>query len=339
MQLIHLFVLLFYSFSLLGKGVNTKTSLSPAEDFIHEVAVIGSGPAGLGAALITAKEKAVTIIFSGDVPGGPVNAVTCMGNWPGSVKGKGKDVIARLFSQVEKAGATVLAKTVIHGDFSKWPYRLYTSSNEEYVAKTVIIATGSFPNHLEVEGEEEYFHKGIETLVYKNDGHRFVNKSVAIVGGGIDAIKKASIIAKTAKKVYLIVRGKSLQKNRWKRRLEKFKDKVEVFYHSSITKIIGNGEFLTRLELTSGNTRYFIEIDSLVLACGISPNSQWICNQIDCDSQGFILLKDRSQKTNLPGVFAAGGISDPVYRQAAISSGDGMKAGYDALEFLKNLPN
>lgn len=308
-------------------------SLLAEENPIYQVAVIGSGPAGLSAALVTAKEKASTVLFAGASLGGPLNAFTCMGNWPGSVKGKGKDVIARLFSQVEKAQVTIIKQSVVSCDFSKQPYRLYTDTGEEYHAHAVIIATGGIPNRLGVSGEEKYY-RNIETSVYKSDAPRFENKRVAIVGGGIDAVKKTSIIAKSAQKVYLVVRGSSLQKQRWKKRLEKYGDKVEILYQSQVVNILGNEEKLTHLLIQSPNGEHSFELDTLILACGISPNSEWIKDQIDCDSQGYILLKDRTQKTSRSGVFAAGTITDARYRQAAISSGDGMKAGYDALEFI-----
>lgn len=296
----------------------------------YDVAVIGSGPAGLSAALVTAKEKHSTAVFLGDRPGGPLNAITCMGNWPGSIKGKGKDVIKRLFYQTKKKGAEYKNQTIASVDLSRRPFLLRAEDGSQHFAKSLIIATGALPRRLHLENGGI---QGVETFVYKQDAMRFSGKTVAVVGGGIDAVKKACIIAKHAENVYLIVRESSLQKQRWKKRLrKKGKGKIEALYETEVVKIHGDGEKLTSVDLSSQRR---LQVDHLVLAIGIEPNSLLVQGQVGCDERGFILLEGRSQKTSILGVFAAGTVTDPIYRQAAIAAGEGMKAGYDACRFLK----
>ncbi|NGX38182.1 MAG: Glucosaminate ammonia-lyase, partial [Chlamydiae bacterium] len=205
-----------------------------AEDVLP-VAVIGSGPAGLSAALVTGRERVETHVFLGDRPGGPVNAITCLGNWPGSVKGKGYVVMERLFDQLKRFDVHLHSEEITQVDFSSSPHRLYTSSGKEYTAKTVIIATGAYPRPLGLPKEDEC--QDIETYVYKPDAARFEGKTVAIVGGGTDAVKKARILSKTASKVYLLVRSSFLQKPFMAEKLQK-KGNIEIVYNVSVQNLI-----------------------------------------------------------------------------------------------------
>ena len=291
------------------------------------VAVIGSGPAGLSAALVTGRERIDTHVFLGSRPGGPVNAVTCLGNWPGSVKGKGHVVIERLFDQLKRFDVQLHAEEITQVDFSSIPHRLYTSEGKEYAAQTVIIATGAYPRRLNLPREDV-----CETYVYKPDVSRFEGKTVAVVGSGTDAAKKARILSKAAAKVYLLVRGPQMQKPFMAEKLKK-RNTVEILYNTSVQQLVVRDEKLTHIYLSNGE---LLSIDSLVLAVGIIPNSSLVQGHLQLDEEGFILLEGRTQKTSVPGVFAAGNVTDPRYRQAGISAGDGMKAGYDALEFLKS---
>ena len=308
-------------------------------DNVVPVAVIGSGPAGLSAALVTGKDKVHTVVFQGARPGGPLNAQTCMGNWPGSVKGKGRDVMARLFEQVQKVKVVLSNKSIVDVDFSEWPFLLKTDDGEIIHALSVVVAAGATPRYLKVSGEERFLNSGIETSLYSPDAVKLAGKRVAVVGGGIDAVKKAKIVAKQAGEVFLLVRGPQLQKPRWVKKIAaKVGDKVKIIYNTRIEAVVGDETGLTAVDVSSEGKRYRLNIDALILALGIEPNTSLFADYLACDEQGFLLLEGRTQKTNIAGVVAAGTVVDGRYRQAAISSGDGMKAGYDVLEFLRTTP-
>jgi len=301
------------------------------------VAVIGSGPGGLSAAFVTGRERIDTHLFLGEMPGGPVNAVTCLGNWPASVKGKGNVVMERLFEQVEKFSVHCHQEQIVSVDFADWPFHLYTEEGKEYRALAVVLATGAIPRKLGVQGEEIYAND-VKTQVYLTNAHEFAGKRVAVVGGGLDAVKKATILAKEAELVHLLVRKGSLQKPFMKRRIEtKGQGKVVVHYNTIVEALCGDGNHLAHLELLEDGNKQTLEIDTLVLAAGIVPNTKLVQDALEIDEQGFIVLEGRSQKTSVRGVFAAGNATDPTYRQAAISSGDGMKAGYDVIDFLTQI--
>jgi len=312
-------------------------SLRANEPVTLPVAVIGSGPAGLSAALVTGRDRIDTHVFQGPMLGGPVNAVTCLGNWPAAVKGKGDVVMSRLLDQMEKFSVNLRNETIERVDFSDWPFRLYTTEGNEYLALTVVVATGAMPRRLGAQGETLY-QNDIETYIYHADAPRFEGKTIAVVGGGLDAVKKATILAETAEKVYLLVRGDRLQRPFMKNRVEtKGNGKVEILYNTTVNALEGDGEKLTHLELSTENGAESLSVDHLVLAAGIIPNSELFEGELPLDEKGFVVVEGRSQKTSIPGVFAAGNVTDPNYRQAAISSGDGMKAGYDVVEYLTQI--
>ncbi|NGX46065.1 MAG: Thioredoxin reductase [Chlamydiae bacterium] len=296
------------------------------------VVVIGSGPAGLSSALITARDRVPTTVFCGSKPGGPLNAVTCCGNWPGSVPGKGNEVLSRLFAQVKKLHVNLIEEEVVAVDFSRRPFRLITAAGKEYFAESVIIATGARQRPFTLPGEEDYWGRGIQPYLYKTDGAAIAGKKVVIVGSGLDASKKGAIAAKTAKEVTVVVRGSSMQRPFMDARLAK----ARVLYESELIALQGDGEKLTGVFVKTPRGIEAIEADLLIPAIGLTPNTELFQGQIPMDAQGLIFVGGRSQKTLVPGVFAAGTAVDGVYRQAAISAGDGMKAGYDALEFLRS---
>ena len=300
---------------------------------VLSVAVIGSGPAGLGAALVTGREQIKTHVFLGNRPGGPLNAVTCAGNWPGAT-GKGNAVMGRLFDQLKRCPVFLHEEKVVKVDFSTYPFRLWTEEGNAYSAASIVIATGAFPRTLGVRGEAEYLGKGIQTALYKPDAPTLKGKKVAIVGGGIDATKKATIASKTAEHIYLIVRGPELQHPMMEKKIKK-RDNITVFYESAITCVEGDGNQITHFNLTTPLGQSKLGLDVLILAAGIIPNIELFEGQLEFDSDGYILLEGRTQQTSILGVFAAGTATDARYRQAGFSVADGMKAGYDALLFLK----
>lgn len=249
------------------------------------VVVIGSGPAGMSAALVTGRERVETHIYLGDRAGGPLNAITCLSNWPGSVKGKGHKVMERLFAQLERYSVNQHEEAIVDVDFSSWPYRLTTSSGATLEAKTVIIATGAVPRKLDVPGEGDL---PTHHFVYKTDKDRFSGQTVAVVGGGIDASKKARILSKSAKKVYLIVRKDKMQLPY----MEKQKKNVEILFNTEV-KAIESGALI----LSDGVS---LEVDSLVLAMGIEPNTALFDGQLALNEREKRVLFSLSSKNTSP---------------------------------------
>lgn len=279
------------------------------------VAVIGSGPAGLSAALVTGRKGFETHVFLGSIPGGPLSAKARINNWPGAIKEA--PLVPRLMEQLDLPAVTMHADSVVRADLSSQPFSLHTASGKTYLAKTVVIATGSVSTKLQMPGADHYL---------KKDNGADV---VAIVGGGDDAANKALKAAGTAKKVYVLVRGSRLAK------AEKIsaRENIEVLYKSEIQEILGDGKKMTGLLLKSGMQ---LTASNVILAVGVEPNTRMFEADLAIDEDGYILLEGRTQKTSVPGIFAAGGVCDKKYRQAITSAGDGTKAGYDAVEFMRN---
>lgn len=287
------------------------------------VAVIGSGPAGMGAALVLGRERIETHLFVGNKAGGPLNARTCLSNWPGSIPGKGDVVMERLFQQLSSYDVQLHPSEVVAVDFSSRPFSLKTEQGEEILAEYVIVATGALPRQLGVPGEEIW---EIESYVYKTDVEKFTGKQIVVVGGGIDAMKKAKIAAKKAASVTVLVRGKSMQHSFMEKQLLKHQN-VKISYETKVFSLEGE-----QVLVESPLGKRAIDADHLIVAAGIVPNTALVKGQLLLEESGCIALQGRTQKTSVEGVFAAGTVTDPFYRQAAISAGDGMKAAYNVLE-------
>jgi len=278
------------------------------------VAVIGSGPAGLSAALVTGRNGLETHIFLGSQPGGPLSSKAMINNWPGSIKEA--PLVPRLMEQLDLPAVTMHTDSVVKADLSSRPFTLQMKSGKTYLAKTIVIATGSVSTKLQIIGADHYL---------KKDNAQDI---VAVVGGGDDAANKALKAANAAKKVYVLVRGTKLAK------AEKIaaRENIEVLYHTEIQEIVGDGKKMTGLLLKNGQQ---LHASDVMMAAGVLPNTRLFENDLAIDENGLILLEGRTQKTSVPGVFAAGGVTDRRYQKAITSAGDGTKAGLDATEFLR----
>ncbi|MDN3506732.1 MAG: FAD-dependent oxidoreductase [Simkaniaceae bacterium] len=279
------------------------------------IAVVGSGPAGLSAALVTGRSGYETHLFLGGQPGGPLSSKAKINNWPGSVKEA--PIVPRLMDQLDLPMVTMHSDSIVKADLSSHPFTLQTESGKTYQAQTVIITTGSVSTKLQVAGADRYL---------KKDNAQDV---VAIVGGGDDAANKALKAANMAKKVYILVRGNKLAK------AEKIaaRENIQVLYQTEIQEIVGNGKKMTGLILKNGQ---HLSASDVMMAVGVEPNTRVFEKDLALDENGIILLEGRTQKTSIPGVFAAGGVTDRRYQKAITSAGDGTKAGLDAIEFLRN---
>ncbi len=308
-----------------------KTNLMP-------VAVIGSGPAGLMAAIYCARGGKDTFVIEGNKPGGLLMDTTDVENWPGKTSIKGPEIIENLRAQAIHQGVKFVADAVERIDRSSWPYAIHTENGNQFHALSIIIATGASPRKLGVSGEELYWGGGVTSCAVC-DAPFYKGEEVVVVGGGDSAIEEAIQLAAYAKKITILVRKDRMRAAAGMQARLKGYDQIQVQYNVEIRKILGNGELVTGVELynhTTSKTSIF-PTSGVFLAVGHDPNSQLIQGTVTTDPQGYIKVEGRTQETSVPGIFAAGDVADFRYRQAGTSAGQGISAGLDAVRFLDDI--
>jgi thioredoxin reductase (NADPH) len=317
---------------------NRMVSLNDAaqKENIIPIAIIGGGPAGLSAALYTSRASLYTVLFQGPRPGGQLTETSYVENWPGTGRKLGSELVDITKKQAEHFGALPINETISQVDFSHWPYKLTTDEGHVIHALTVIIATGATHRTLSVPGEKEYWGKGV-TACAICDAPFYKNKKVVVVGGGDGAVEQASLLSLQASKVMVIVRGDKLRAAPAMRaRLASLKN-VHVLNNREIVRIVGDKAHVTGIEVKNNKDGSVstLATDGVFLAIGMLPQSG-IFKSLAHDEQGYLRVSPYSQETERPGVFAAGDICDPHYRQAGVAAGDGIKAALDAISFLQN---
>ncbi len=312
------------------KTVESKKNIIP-------VAIIGSGPAGLSAALYTSRAHLHTVVFQGPQAGGQLMSTSEVENWPGMGKKQGPEIMQGVTSQAKNFGAVLLNDSIKKVDFSQWPYALTTADDIEVHALSVIISTGAFPERLkDVPGESEHWGRGV-TACAICDAAFYKDKDVVVVGGGDSAAEQALQLTSYARRITVLVRGDKMRASiAMQDRLKKF-DFIKIRYNSSIVAIEGDGSQVTGIQLKTAAGIEHMPIDGIFLAIGHKPNSALFQGQIDLNAGGYIAHTCRTQETSKAGVFAAGDVSDDRYRQAAVASGDGVKAALDAERFLQHI--
>lgn len=307
------------------------------EKNIIPIAIIGSGCAGLSAALYGARASLYTVVFQGSQPGGQLTTTSYVENWPGTPKSLGTTLINQTRKQAEQFGAVMINQTIEKVDFSSWPFTLWTEDGSMIKALSVIIATGSNPKILGVPGEQAYWGKGVTTCAIC-DAPYYKNRNVIVVGGGDSAVEEAVLLSSFAKEITVLVRGDHMRAAPTQQERFKQYPHIKVLYNTHVTKIIGNDKELTQVELLNTKTkaRSVMPVDGLFLAIGHQPNSKIFKDYLALDSHGYIKLAPRNQQTSIKGVFAAGDISDPDFKQAGVAAGDGIKAALGAVNFLRD---
>lgn len=303
---------------------------------IVPVAVIGSGPAGLTAALYCARGGLHTVVFEGDQPGGQLMGTSWVENWPGMTKKMGPDLIKGSRQQALEFGALFAPETVKKIDINRWPYLLEMASGLKVEALSIIIATGATPRRLGVPGESEYWGKGVTTCA-TCDAPFYGDAAVVVVGGGDAAVEEVLQLVTYARQVTVIVRGEAMRAPAKNRDRLKAYDKVAIRYKSQIAQIKGDGKHVNKIVLVTDGKPEEVSVSGVFYAIGHLPNIDVFKNIVPFDEHGCIALHGRSQKTAIRGIFAAGDVADPVYRQAGVAAGDGIKAGLDAAAFLRDV--
>lgn len=300
--------------------------------------IIGSGPAGYTAAIYAARANLNPVLYSGMQAGGQLTQTTEVENFPGYPMGvDGNQMMADLRQQAERYGTDIREGEIVKVDFTLSPYCLTTESGEQIQAETVIIATGASAKYLGLPDEEKYRGKGVSACA-TCDGFFYRKKVVAVVGGGDTACEEATYLAALCSKVYMIVRKNYLRASDVMRRRVEENEKIEILYEHNAVGLYGNdgveGAHLVKYLGKSTEERYDLPIDGFFLAIGHKPNSDVFKGALDTDEVGYIKTLNGTPKTNLPGVFAAGDVADPIYRQAVVAAGSGCKAALEAERYL-----
>jgi len=306
---------------------------------VHNVIIIGSGPAGYTAALYTARADLKPIMYAGYEPGGQLMITTDVENYPGFPDGVlGPEMMDLFRRQVERFGVEIHQKHVTKVDLSQRPFKVYVDE-EVAEAHALIISTGASAKWLGLESEVTFGGFGVSACA-TCDGFFFRNKEVMVVGGGDTAMEEANYLTRHCSKVYLIHRRHEFRASKIMQDRVLANPKVEVIYNSAIDEILGtqqpkkvNGVRL--VDTVSGEKRE-IPMDGVFIAIGHKPNSELFQGVLDMDSVGYILTLPGTTKTNIPGVFAAGDVADSQYRQAVTAAGTGCMAAIDAERFLES---
>jgi len=308
----------------------------------HNVIIIGSGPAGLTAALYAARANFKPLVFEGIQPGGQLTITTDVENYPGFPEGILGPRLMDLFrKQAQRFDAQTLFQDVTKVDFSARPFKLW--SNEElYLAGAVIIATGASAKWLGIPSEQRFLGHGVSACA-TCDGFFFKGLEVAVVGGGDTAMEEANFLTRFASKVTIIHRRDRLRASKIMQDRTLANPRIAVMYETVIEEILGK-EVNGRRSLTGIRVRNVrngsvrdVRIDGVFMGIGHQPNTQLFRGQVDLTESGYIIVAPGTTKTNIPGVFAAGDVADPHYRQAVTAAGTGCMAAMDAEQYLESL--
>ncbi len=300
---------------------------------IHDVIVIGAGPAGYTACLYSSRANLSVLCFEGWQPGGQLTTTTVIENYPGFEKGiDGKELMKEMRAQAAVFGTEYISKDVTRVNFATTPKKVYVGE-EEYEAKVVIIATGAKPRKLGLESEERLWARGVSSCA-TCDGFFFREKKVAVIGGGDSAMEEANFLTKFASKVYLVHRREEFRASKIMLDRVRANEKIEILTNKGVEEVLGEQK-VTGLKLkdtVSGETSE-VELDGMFLAIGHVPVTQ-LFEEINKDENGY-LIHNENTMTNIPGVFAAGDCVDHRYRQAITAAAMGCQASIDAEKWLE----
>ena len=313
------------------------TNTTPASPSHHKVIILGSGPAGLTAAIYTARASLSPLLLHGPLAGGQLTTTTDVENFPGFPEGvMGPDLMQQMEQQATRFGTTVKVDTIIEADVTSKPITLRGQSGT-YTCDSLIIATGAAPKYIGAENERELLGYGVSTCA-TCDGAFFRDKVIAVVGGGDSACEEASFLTRFASKLYLIHRRDSLRASKIMQDRVFSNPKIEMVWNKTVTRVEGSkqdGVTGLILQDTQSNEESSLPTDALFVAIGHTPNSSLFVGQLDMDENGYLLHEPNSAATKAPGVFVCGDVQDHVFRQAITAAGSGCMAAIGAERWLE----
>ncbi len=303
--------------------------------------IIGSGPAGYTAAIYASRANLQPVEYCGLLTGGQLTQTTVVENFPGYPEGvDGNQMMLDLRAQAERLGTDIRDGEIVKADLSAQPYVLTTDGGHEIEADTVIIATGASAKYLGLDDEKKYNGQGVSACA-TCDGFFYRKRTVAVVGGGDTACEEALYLAGLAKKVYMIVRKPYLRASDVMKRRVMENEKIEVLFEHNTVGLYGEngveGAHLVRRKGEPDEEYYDLPIDGFFLAIGHKPNSDLFRPWLATDETGYIITIDGTPRTALPGVFAAGDVADPHYRQAITAAASGCKAAIEADRYIRGI--
>ena len=300
--------------------------------------IVGSGPAGYTAAIYLARANVKSVLYSGMQPGGQLTQTTTIENFPGFPTGvDGNELMELMRKQAVNVGADLRDGIVTAVDLSQRPFAVTVDGNKQLLADTIIVATGASARYLGLDDEKKYAGMGVSACA-TCDGFFYRKKVVAVVGGGDTACEDAHYLSNMASKVYMIVRKPYLRASAAMQKRVMEKENIEILFNTNTRGLFGDngveGAHLVKFMGTHEEQEFDIAIDGFFLAIGHQPNTKFLGGQLALDEAGYIVTPGATTATSVEGVFAAGDVADPRYRQAIAAAGTGCRAALDAEKFL-----
>ena len=298
--------------------------------------ILGAGPAGYTTAIYASRAGIQTVLYEGMEPGGQLTTTTVVENYPGFSNGvDANQLMAEMKAQAQRFGAEVRRGSAVKADLSARPFHITVDDGTELLAETLVIATGATAKYLGLPSETKYRGMGVSACA-TCDGFFYRKKVVAVVGGGDTACEEAVYLAGLARKVYMIVRRDVLRASVAMQQRVMNTPNIEILWGCNTQEVLGDAGGVTGARLRRNDGEVFdIQVDGFFLAIGHDPASALFAPWVATDPQGYIVTEGGSSRTNVPGVFAAGDVQDPHYRQAVNAAASGCRAAMDAEKYLK----